>query len=373
VIGLSATIHDVARRAGVSIATVSYVLNGGPRAVRDETRRRVLRAVEELEYHPNLIARRLAARKTRAIAVVLGLSATYVFSGPYFSELLLGISETTAINGYALNLETYRSRPKDRQAFEFFHRVLTDRSVDGAILGLVETANLTRLQAILEGPARDRLVPFVVLEPVADDSPFNRVVTDLEVSIRAATQHLIHLGHRRIGFIGGDPTYLSGSLRPTYFRQAMAEHDVPVDDDLVVNVHGTQAGGAEAMQRLLVERPTAVFAANDMLTLGALSAIREAGLRVPQDIALIGFDGRYAEHIQPPLTAVHIPAYDVGRRAAEILIDIIEGRVTQPWKETLHSELILRESCGRLLTHPRAFAKGMTSVHGSDSPAARLA
>jgi DNA-binding LacI/PurR family transcriptional regulator len=373
VIGLAATIHDVAQRAGVSIATVSYVLNGGPRAVRQETRQRVLRAVEELEYHPNLIARRLATRKTKTIAVVLGLSATYVFSGPYFSELLLGISETTVVNGYALNLETYRSRPKDRQSFEFFHRVLTDRSVDGAIIGLVEIANLTRLQVLLEGPTQDRLVPFVVLEPVADDSPFNRVVTDLEASIRAAILHLIRLGHRRIGFIGGDPTYLSGSLRPTYFRQVMAEHDLPVEDDLVVNVHGTQAGGAEAMQRLLVERPSAVFAANDMLTLGALSAIRDAGLRVPEDIALVGFDGRYAEHIQPPLTAVRVPAYDVGRRAAELLIDLVEGRIAQPWKETLRSELILRESCGRLLSRPLSYEDGLTGHHGIDSPAARLA
>ena len=344
-----ATIHDVARRAGVSIATVSYVLNGGPRPVRADTRRRVEQAMLDLEYHPNQAARRLATRKSKAIAVVLGLSASYVFSGPYFSELLLGISEAAAIRGYSLTLETCRERPKDSQSFEFFRRVLLDRSVDGAILGLVETANLAQLRALLEGARRDQLVPFVVLEPVEDDSPFNRVVSDLEVSIRAATAHLIQLGHRRVGFIGGELAYLAGSLRPAYFRSAMAEHGLAVGEDLVVSVHGTQAGGAEAMRRLLARQPTAVIAGNDMLTLGALTAVRDAGLRVPEDVALIGFDGRYGEHLHPPLTAVRLPAYQIGRRAAEVVIGLAEGEAEPPVKVVLPSELVLRESCGRLL------------------------
>ena len=344
-----ATIHDVARRAGVSIATVSYVLNSGPRMVRAETRQRVQQAMAELEYYPNQTARRLARRKTKAIAVVLGLSASYVFSGPYFSELLLGISEAVAIRGYSVTFETYRDRLTDRRSFEFFHRVLTDGGVDGAILGLVQTGTLTRLGDLLMGSGREQIVPCVVLEPVADASPFNRVTSDIEAGIHAATTHLLRLGYRRIGFIGGDATYLAGSLRPAYFRETMAANDRPVEPDLVVNVQGTQAGGAEAVRRMLEHRPSAIIAANDMLTLGALTAIREAGLQVPRDIALIGFDGRYADHIQPPLTAVHLPTYEMGVQAADLVIDLVEGKVSPPTKVMLPSKLVLRESCGRLL------------------------
>jgi LacI family transcriptional regulator len=340
------TIRDVARQAGVSTATVSYVLNDGPRTVRPATRERVERAIATLGYLPNQAARRLAGRNTRAIAVVLGLSASYVFSGPYFSELLLGMSEAAAVRGYSLALETNRDRTKGSPAIEFYRRILSGQSVDGAILGLVSIANLQALESMLADASPSGLIPFVVLEPVGTESRFTSVTSDLERSIRSATAHLIGLGHRRLAFIGGDGGYLAGRLRPAYFRSEMERQGVPVDERLVVSAPGTQTGGVEAMRRLLADRPTAVIAGNDMLTLGAMSAVRAAGLRIPDDLALIGFDGRYGEHLQPPLSAIRLPGYDIGLHSANLLLDLIEGRSTPPQRIVLPSEFIVRESCG---------------------------
>lgn len=310
------TIRDVAEQAGVSKSLVSLVLRGSEQ-VRPEKREAVLAAVAELGYRPNAAARSLSERRTRSVGVLLN-----DLRNPWFVELLDGLGSRLHEQGLHMMLADGRL---NRHLGEDLTRIFTELRVDGLI-------------AVGTFPASDELlaaathIPTVVAGAVEPDLPYVDVVAGDDAHGAAlATAHLIDLGHRRIAHIGGQG--LAGELRRTSFEGVMHTHGLT---DLATVEEGdhTEEGGYRAMVRLLTapQRPTAVFAFNDIACVGALSAAEELGLQVPRDLSLVGYDNTYLARLRHLwLTTVDNGSHDIGRRAAQLLVDRMRdpGRVAQ--------------------------------------------
>ncbi|WP_320781717.1 LacI family DNA-binding transcriptional regulator [Streptomyces sp. CRN 30] len=302
------TIRDVADRAGVSKSLVSLVLRGSDR-VRPEKRHAVLAAVEELGYRPNASARSLSERRTRTVGVLLS-----DLRNPWFVELLDGLNSRLRDSGLHVLLADGRL---SRRLGEDLTRTFTDLAVDGLVtVGTLPPspaleAAATRIPTVVAG-AREPVLPHV--DVVANDDA---------LGARLATEHLLALGHRRIAHIAGRGVV--GGLRRHAFETVMREHGL-ARTAVVEQGDLTEEGGYRATVRLLSapERPTAVFAFNDMACVGALSATEELGLRVPRDVSLVGYDNTYLSRLRHLwLTTVDNAGHDVGRRAAQCLLDRI--------------------------------------------------
>ena len=331
--------QDVANLAGVSRTTVSFVLNDVPGVkISEETRLRVHEAARQLDYYPTSAARTLASGKTQRIGLILGEGQKRLSADAFLLTFLEGVTASVHRRGYLLVLQMAEDVPS-REAFV---RLIREQQVDGLILS---------------GPSiGDPLLPELaneqfplILHGRLDDFKFPYVDVDNQAGGYQATVHLIALGHRRIGFISNAALSYSGAQdRLAGYRTALAEHDLPLDESLMRTAAFLPQTGWEAMNELLAlpEPPTAVFVASDVVALGAMSAIRQAGLRIPDDIAVVGFDDIFlAAHTQPPLTTVRVPAYGLGWTAAEILISLIEGE-EEVSAVTLETELVIRDSCG---------------------------
>ena len=324
-----ATIRDVAKQLGMSVATVSRALSR-PELLREETRERVLAAVELLGYRPNLQARGLRRGRTHALlAIVPNLS-------PFFLEILAGIEEVAREAGFAVLLGNSGGDPEREAAC--FEQVANVRA-DGVIL-------LTGSAPAIYARGTRPLPPLVaVLERLPDHSvPVVR--TDHRSGAREATRHLIALGHRRIAHIAGIRRIPSTTQRLQGYRQALISAKLPFAPELVRDGDFTMPSGATAMDELLTlpTPPTAVLCANDEMAFGAVQTLHRRGLLVPADISIVGFDDlNMAAFYNPPLTTVHIPRHDIGRRAAAELIELLAGRtVTQ--NAILPTRLIIRGS-----------------------------
>lgn len=331
-----ATISDVARLAGVSPSTASRVLRGQLTYVRDETRRRVVEAADDLKYRPNSIARSLRTSKTKTIGVV-----TDEIAGPLAPLMLKAIDEYSFEHGYsALVCGSSPSVHKQRKYFD----VLVQRRVDG-ILFAASWAN----QVTEDLAPRD--IPLIY----AYSSPLNLnhmcVLPDDFGGAVMAVEHLISLGHKRIAFINGpaETGHKPAVDRLTGYVSALTRHGIRFDPVLV------RGGGWEdpvsAMKIAsdllsLPQRPTAVFSANDVIAAGVIRACRERGIRVPEDLAVIGFDDRdIAQFLTPPLTTVRLPMREIGDTAARLLIDYLENGVPPDTTTFVSCELVVRESC----------------------------
>ena len=333
------TSRDVAHRAGVSRTTVSFVLNNVPGVkITDDTRQRVLQAARLLGYHPTAAARSLASGKTQRIGLVLGEGQRRLAGDAFIPQFLQGVTASTARRRYLLVLQMAEDVPT-RAAYD---RLLREQQVDGLILSgpRLDDPLLPELAAegfplILHGRLEGSATPFVDVE--------NRA------GAHQATDHLVGLGHRRIGFVSNAPMFYSGAQeRLAGYREALEGQGLPLDPSLVRMSDFSPDSGAAAMRELLrlSSPPTAVFAASDVTALGVLGAIHQAGLRVPQDMAVVGFDDIFlAAHAVPPLTTVRVPAYGLGWTAAELLIALIEGD-EEIASVTLETEFVVRESCG---------------------------
>ncbi|WP_030165915.1 LacI family DNA-binding transcriptional regulator [Streptomyces sp. NRRL S-813] len=303
------TIRDVAARAGVSKSLVSLVLRGSE-SVRPEKRRAVLAAIEELGYRPNAAARSLSERRTRTVGVLLN-----DLRNPWFVELLDGLNARLHDSGLHVLLADGRL---NRRLGQDLTRTFTELRVDGVVaVGTLQDPAALRTAA-------DR-VPTVVAGTREPELPGVDVIAgDDERGARLATEHLIGLGHRRIAHIAGRGAV--GELRRRGFEAAMREHGL-ADTAVVEQGDLTEEGGYRATVRLLSrrQRPTAVFAVNDMTCVGALSAAEESGLRVPGDLSLAGYDNTYLSRLRHLwLTTVDNASHDVGRLAAQRLLDRIE-------------------------------------------------
>lgn len=303
------TIRDVAERAGVSKSLVSLVLRGSEQ-VRPEKRQAVLAAVEELGYRPNAAARSLSERRTRTVGVLLN-----DMRNPWFVELLDGLNSRLHDGGLHMLLADGHL---NRRLGDDLIRTFTDLRVDG----LVAVGTLPPSEELRTAAGRIPMVVAGAREPALPG--VDVVAGDDELGARLATEHLIGLGHRRIGHIAGQGVV--GALRRRGFEAVMREHG-PADAALVAQGDLTEEGGYRATVRLLAgpERPTAVFAFNDMACVGALSAAEELGLKVPRDLSLVGYDNTYLSRLRHLwLTTVDTAGHEVGRRAAQRLLDRID-------------------------------------------------
>ncbi|WP_369019895.1 LacI family DNA-binding transcriptional regulator [Streptomyces californicus] len=335
-----AGIKDVAAEAGVSVATVSRVLNGHP-SVSQEARTRVLAAVEALDYRPNAVARSLRTAQTRT----LGLVISDVLN-PYFTELARFVEEEARALGYSVIIGNADERP-DLQ--DHHVRTLIDRRIDGLLVSPADGGTPLLRDVALSGTPMvfvDRWIPGI-------DVPVVRA--DGTGAVRDLVAHLHGLGHRRLAIIAGPAATTTGDERVEAFRGALRDHGLALPDAYIGQGDFQAASGRRATERFLelAEPPEVVFAADNLMALGALDAIRARGLRVPDDIALAAFDDiPWFVHTGPPITAVAQPTADLARAAVRALADRIEGRT--PQSVTLPARLVVRRSCGEAAPNERS-------------------
>lgn len=329
-----ATVKDVADLAGVSTATVSRVLNNHPQ-VADETRARVLSAVEQLGYQPSRVARRLRVKSTQILGLIISDIAN-----PFFPSVVRGIEDVAYANQYTLLL---CNSDEDPDKERLYIDIMRGESVAGVIISPVaETDNYSRV--LLQSG-----VPVVAMDRRMLDLEVDTVIVRNVEGAYQAVSHLLKLGHHRIGFIGGPPRTTSGRERREGYEKALVEHGVESDQALIKIGDFKQAGGYRMTCELLEmnEPPTAIFTVNNLTTLGALNAIHERGLRIPQDVAIIGFDDMpWAPSLDPPLTAVSQPTYELGCTAANLLLKRIADKDREITEVNLDPHLIIRDSCG---------------------------
>ena len=325
------TIREVARQAKVSVGTVSNVLAGSA-SVRLELRRRVEEVIRELDYHPNQIARSLKTRQTRTLGMVIS-----DITNPFYPQIVRGAEDAAMLHGYLLFiLNTDENAERERRALS----LLRAQRVDGLLLtvapGLKDMTHVTQFRdSGLRIVCIDRSVPGIDLDLVSADNVHGA---------RMCTQHLLSRGHRRIGFLGGSPGVRTAQQRLEGYEQTLRNAGVPVDPKLVRHGDFRLESGYRLSKQMLLE---ALFASNAMMGFGALKAIQELGLRCPEDVALAAFDEvPFGDVIQPRLTVVAQPAYEMGRAGTELLIARLEGREKSPVPVhlTLTPELLVRQS-----------------------------
>jgi LacI family transcriptional regulator len=333
-----ATIRDVARRAGTSVATAARAL-GEYGYVSAAARERVLRAARALDYHPNAIARSMIKGRTQTLAVIVSDNAN-----PFFAAVVRGIEDVVLGKGYAIILCNADEDP-DKEAI--YLRTLREKRVDGLVIS-PSGGTATLLRGMLTGGT-----PIVQMDRRIAGLAADAVLIDNRAGVRAAIAHLIRLGHRRIGMISGPRRLYTGRERREAFRAALREAGVAPADDLILEGTFKEASGYELVGRFLGlrRRPTAIFIANNLMTIGALLALKEADVRIPEEMAVVGFDDMdWAPILTPPLTAVAQPGYDLGAAAGRLLLERLAAPASfDPRTVVLQPRLVVRESCGALL------------------------
>jgi DNA-binding LacI/PurR family transcriptional regulator len=330
------TIRDVAREAGVSPGTVSRAINNSP-LVNEETRRRILKVVEELNYSPNVVARRLSLGRTLAVAVLVPF-----FTRPSVSERLNGVVSLLSHSKYDLvihNIET----PEQRAVC--FEEIPRRGQADGAlIISLTPTAEEAKRLTSADVP-----VVLIDAQHPTLKGIHHQVAVDDVAGGRDATEYLIELGHTEIGFVGDliENPFNFTSSRDRYlgYRNALEAAGLPVRPEYYEEgPHGRRAARQLARKMLaLPDPPTAIFAASDTQAVGVLEAAREAAMRVPQDLSIIGYDDIKIADILG-LTTMYQPLFESGQRGVELLLETLENRETEPVHEVLPTELVVRET-----------------------------
>ena len=330
------TIRQIAQLAGASRSSVSRVLNNHPN-VSPETREKVQKVIDETGYQPDPIARSLSGRRSQIIGLVIPLAIRSLFDDPFFPRLIQGISQACNSHDYTLSLFLFHSREEEEKLFDgIAHNQLLD--------GVIVTA--TRTGDALIPRLLDSQMPLVV-QGRYDDPRVSYVDVDNVTGAATAVAHLLRLGHERIATVAGPLDSTAAQDRKQGYLDALRDRGRPVDEALLASGDFTQAGGYEAMQRLLPQRPDAVFVASDTMAMGVLQAIRGAGLGVPDDIALVGFDDLpQATMVEPALTTVRQPVHRAGGLAVELLIERLENGAKLPRRLVLPTELVVRDSCG---------------------------
>jgi LacI family transcriptional regulator len=320
------TMRDVARVAGVSIQTVSAVLNGKP-GISGRTADQVRAAIAALGYQPNLLASSLRSRRSTAIGLLLPNVAN-----AYFAEIARGVEDVAQARGYSVMLCNHDDEATKKAAYI---QLLRQFQVAGIIGTSMDDMAARRADSRSSGKLST--FPYLVGWPIPDDRRGGYV----------ATAHLLDLGHRRIGCVTGPLPHGPGGDRLLGFRQALADWSAPVDEALIVEGAFDFASGRQAA-RVLLERgtlPTAIFVHNDLMAIGVIVTLTRAGLHVPDDVAVIGYDGaEIASLYDPPLSTVAQPTYELGAHAMTALSDQIEGRVCAVDSDVPDCELIVRRS-----------------------------
>lgn len=327
------TIKDVARRAGVSVATVSRVMNkSGP--VSPEASERIHEAAAALHYVPHGGARSLITSKTSTIGVLLP-----DLYGGFFSEMIRGIDQTAQQHGYHLLLSGSHNRKMEMEA--------AMRAMRGRTDGLIAMSPHFDAATLVENLPPS--LPVILLSCEAKDDEYQVIAIDNTGGAEAMVRHLLDLGHRRIAMVMGEKGHFDTGERVQGYRNALLDAGIDLDPQYEAQGDFSEASGHRAVQELLSlpEPPTAIFCANDSMAIGGLCAVHDAGLRVPDDITVVGFDDiPLAHYLSPPLSSVHVPVFEMGARAVSRLIAALKGEpVSERRHERLPTHLVVRSSC----------------------------
>jgi LacI family transcriptional regulator len=326
--------RDVAQKAGVSIKTVSRVVNNQGE-ITDETRQRVLAAIDELGYRPSKLARAMVTQRTDTIGLIVS-----DITNPFFSEFACGVLDVAQSKGYDVFL--CNSGAKINPEIRALHS-LADHNVDGVII-FPSWLNEDKLKSFAE---RNR--PLVVVNRAFKEHPgIGQVLMDTRMGAELAVDYLVGKGHTAIGMLAGYVANPGVFQRVRGFREALAVHGLPLQDEWIVTAAPPIIErGRQAARELLTHHPqvTAIFAYNDLLAVGAIQACRELGLRMPDDCAIIGFDDiQLAALVTPALTTVHVDKYELGRQAVVLLVDMLDNPETEFPPMHIDVELVIRES-----------------------------
>jgi DNA-binding LacI/PurR family transcriptional regulator len=335
------TSQDVANMAGVSRTTVSFVLNRLEGvSISENTRERVWEAARKLNYHPNSAGRKLVSGRSNTLGLVLCQSPEQVFADAFLPRVILGVEQAAMQQNFHVLL-----KPVDPADSEGYARLISENHVDGMILSgpRQDDQEIKRLH--------DEGVPIMLLGQLpGTDLCF--VDVNAISGAELAVSHLLEAGHRRIGMITNAPlTYTSAQQRRTGYANALKSKNIAPDPSLIAEGNYTPASGYHAMMQLLGQpvRPTAVFVASDVVAAGAMLAAKRSGLRIPEDLAVVGFDDiPMAEYLDPPLTTVRLPAFGLGWAAGERLIHLIRGDGLDQSNLFLESQLVVRESTNKV-------------------------
>lgn len=335
---MGTTIKDVAREAGVSPSTVSRVI-AGSKKISPETTERVKQAMRKLKYYPNVHARNLVTNSTDTVGLVLSRQAQEAFSNPFFPEVLRGITSVSQPEGFKL---LFFSGSDHHQEEEEALSLYREKRVAGLIL------LASRVNDHLIARLRDEQCPFVLVGRVEDDNDIYWVNNDNVQASKNAVDYLLKLKHTRIGMLTGPLIYTVSQDRLQGYYDSLRKKGIEPSPEMVQEVEFTEEGGYEGLKALLRKNSgiTAVFAADDTLAIGAMRAAKELDLRIPDDLSIVGFnDDLFAGYVDPPLTTVRIPIFELGRKAMEMLSGLIKGKAVQEKHVVLSNNLIIRKSC----------------------------
>lgn len=332
------TIEDVAKEAGVSIATVSRVLNRN-QAVREATAKKVYAAIEKLHYEPNLMGRNLRKNESRVLLIL-----TPNIQNPYYAHILSGIGDAASEKGYSALIYNSAEKPeREREAMDMLHR----RRADGAIL-LASNLGCHWLKEY------ERQYPMVQCSEYDPEVDIAHVSIDNYAATCEGMEYLVKLGHTNIATISSENEYYSTRQRLRAYRDTMSNHGLPLREDYICYAARDYSfkSGRKAARALLniAPRPTAIFCISDTLALGAVTAAREMGLRVPEDLSVIGFDDvDYTTMMHPYISTISQPCYQLGRHATEMLYDQIADKSTASRHQVLPHKLMVRETTAPIL------------------------
>ena len=326
------TMKQVAEKAGVSTTTVSHVINN-TRVVSEDARERVLSVIQELRYIPSAVARSLKNDRTHTIGMMIPNN-----SNPYFAELIQGIEDASFELGYNIILCNSYDDPKKQAAYI---RVLMEKRIDGLIL--VSSGSDEDLSTLLA----NEVIPKVLVDREVTGVAADLIEADHVQGAYEATRYLISLGHKRIACVAGPDTLLPSGGRVAGYQRALKEAGITVCDNLIVHSDFTSEGGFNAFQKLLAlnPKPTAIFASNDLMAIGGICAANQAGVKIPQDLSVIGYDDiALASFSTPPLTTIAQPKYQIGQLTAKTLVERIGNPDSEVRRKMLTPELVIRQS-----------------------------
>lgn len=330
-------LEDVARRAGVSRSTVSRVINDDPH-VSAKARERVMSVIKQENFQPNLAARALVTRRSQILGVCIP-QTTNVFFGDnsYYPMILQGVAEALIRQDYAMMLWLAESH-EHREAF--FRRVIRNRQADGLII-----TSITESDPLFEYLVQHNRLFVMVETPPRWAERVSYITVDNIASAQLAVNHLIQIGRRRVATITGQMDIRDGQDRLLGYQLALEQAGLPLDQHLIYHGMFSFDAGYTGATHLLQHKPDAIFCGGDTVAIGAIRALKEAGLRIPDDVAIVGFDDLdVAQHSNPPLTTIRHSVQYVGSTAANLLIDLIEKRLEHPQHIIVPTELIVRAS-----------------------------
>lgn len=328
------TIEEIAKEAGVSRSTVSRVINDDPN-VKDQTRERVMEVVASNNFVPNRAARKLAGGRTGVIGLVIPIGVSRLFVEPFFPSLIQSV--TNRCNQNNRSVMFWLGEPD-------YERKMIDQILRNDLLDGVIVSSMRLEDPIVDALSRSK-VPFVLVGSYASDPGVSFVDIDNQAAATNAVSYLIKTGRKKIATITGRQDMMVSRDRSTGYELALKKAGIQPKSRLMVDGGFTEEGGYAAMEKLIAEQPDAVFAASDAMAVGAIRSLKEHGKRVPEDVAVVGFDDApFATTAHPTLTTIHQPAEQMGAHAVDLLIELLENNPTQPITRILPSDLIIRES-----------------------------